>query len=128
VDYAPVGTCTAGPGHQILAPIAADGSTSFTRATTPTIPIQFRVCDATGKAVSTNGVVTNFRLLQKITGGVTTTLNQGQNTGFAFSTAAQDWAITLNTTTPTNLAAGSTYVYQITLNDGTTINFQFSMK
>jgi 6-phosphogluconolactonase (cycloisomerase 2 family) len=128
VDYAPVGTCTAGPGHQILAPIAGDGSTSFTRATTTTIPIQFRACDATGKAVSTAGVVSTFRLIQKITGGVTTNLNQGQTNAFTFNAAAQDWLFNLSTAAPTNLAAGSTYVYQITLNDGTTINFQFSMK
>jgi hypothetical protein len=127
VDYAPVGACTSGPGHQILAPINADGSSVFPRATTSTIPIQFRVCDATGKAVSTGGIVTNFRLLQKITGGVTTNVNQGQSTGFAFSTANQDLALSLGTSAPTNLAAGSTYVYQITLNDGTTINFQFSL-
>jgi hypothetical protein len=127
VDYAPVGTCTSGPGHQILSPINPDGSSVFPRATTSSIPIQFRVCDATGKAVSTGGTVTNFRLLQKITGGVTTNVNQGQSTGFAFSTANQDLALTLGTSAPTNLAAGSTYVYQITLNDGTTINFQFSL-
>jgi 6-phosphogluconolactonase (cycloisomerase 2 family) len=127
VDYAAVGTCTAGPGHQILAPISTAGTTVFTRATTTTIPIQFRVCDAKGAAVSTGAIVTSFKLLQKITGGVTTTINQSQNTGFNFITSAQDWMINLSTSNPTNLAAGSTYVYQITLNDGTSFTFQFSM-
>ena len=126
VDYAPVGACTNGPGHQILAPINADGSSIFTRATTATIPAQFSVCDANGKSIGVGGVVTNFRLLQKITGGTTTTLNQNQG-GFTFSGSTGVWTSTINTSNPTNLAAGSTYLYQITLNDGTTINFQFSL-
>jgi 6-phosphogluconolactonase (cycloisomerase 2 family) len=127
VDYAALGVCAAGPGHQILAPINADGSSVFTASTTTSIPVQFRVCDANGVAVSTGTVVTNFRLLQKITGGVATNLNQSQGTAFTFNAAAQDWLFNLSTSNPTNLAAGSTYVYQITLADGTTINFQFSM-
>jgi 6-phosphogluconolactonase (cycloisomerase 2 family) len=127
VDYAGVNGCNVGLGRQILAPIAADGSTVFTRATTTTIPVQFRVCDASGAAVSTAGVVSTFRLLRRITGGVTTTLNQNQSNAFTFNAAAQDWLFNLSTSTPTNLAAGSTYVYQITLNDGTSFNFQFSM-
>jgi len=127
VDYAPVGSCTAGPGHQILAPISTAGSTTFTRATTISIPVQFRVCDAKGTAISST-VVSSFTLLQKITGGVTTTLNQPQTAAFSFNGGAQDWTATLSTSTPTNLAAGSTYVYQIGLNDGTSITFQFSMK
>jgi hypothetical protein len=133
VTYAPVGNCTNGPGHQILAPIATNGSTTFTRATTTTIPIQFRVCDARGTSVS-SPVVTSFTLLRKITGGVTTTLNQAQSTAFAFvggnlanGAGTQGWQLNLSTSTPTNLAAGSTYVYQISLNDGTSITFQFSM-
>jgi hypothetical protein len=127
VQYAAAGACTARPGHQILAPIASDGSSIFTRASTTTIPVQFRVCDANGVSVSTAGVVSSFTLLRRITGGVTTTFNQRQNATFSFQAGAQDWLANLSTSTPTNLAAGSTYVYQINLNDGTTIGFQFSM-
>ena len=127
VIYAPVGNCSAGPGHQILAPISTAGTTQFTKATTPTIPIQFRVCDAKGGAVS-SAVVSSFNLLQSITGGVTTNINQAQSTAFTFQGAAQDWLFTLRTNTPTNLVAGTTYVYQIGLNDGTSITFQFAMK
>jgi uncharacterized repeat protein (TIGR01451 family) len=126
VDYAVVGNCTAGPGHQILSPISTAGNTVFTRATTTSIPVQFRVCDARGVAISST-VVSSFTLLQKITGGVTTTLNQAQTAAFSFNGTNQDWVATLSTSTPTNLAAGSTYVYQIGLNDGTSITFQFSM-
>lgn len=127
VIYAPVGTCSNGPGHQILAPISTGGGTLFTKATTPAISIQFRVCDARGSAISST-VVSSFTLLQSVTGGVTTTLNQPQSTAFAFQGAAQDWLFNLNTTTPTNLVAGTTYVYQIGLNDGTSITFQFAMQ
>ena len=126
VVFASAGACTAGLGHQILAPIASDGSSVFTKATTTSIPVQFRVCDANGVAV-TGTVVSKFTLLSRITGGVTTTLNQNQTAGFTFNAAAQDDLATLSTSTPTNLTAGTTYVYQITLTDNTTINFQFSM-
>lgn len=127
VHYAGVNGCNAGPGHEILAPINVDGTTVFTRATTASIPVQFRVCDASGASVSTAGVVSTFRLLRKITGTTTTTLNQSQSTAFTFDATAQDWLFNLSTASPTNLAAGSTYVYQILLNDGTSFNFQFSM-
>jgi 6-phosphogluconolactonase (cycloisomerase 2 family) len=125
VVFANLGACTAGPGHQILPPIATDGSTVFTKATTPSIPVTFRVCDANGAAVNGN-VVTSFTLLQQITGGVTTTLNQKQTAAFTFSVAAQDDVATLSTSTPTNLTAGTTYLYQIKMIDNSTINFQFS--
>jgi hypothetical protein len=72
-------------------------------------------------------MVSSFELLQRITAGKTSTINQPQATGFNFNTGTQAWSINLSTSTPTNLAVGSTYVYQLTLNDGTTINFQFSM-
>jgi hypothetical protein len=127
VDYAGVNGCNVGLGRQILAPINADGTTVFTRATTTSIPVQFRVCDASGAAVSTAGVVSTFRLLRKITGATTTTLNQNQSNAFTFNAAAQDFVFNLSASSPTNLAAGSTYVYQITLNDGTSFNFQFAM-
>jgi hypothetical protein len=126
VDYAPVGTCTAGPGHQILAPISTLGTTTFTRATTTSIPVQFRVCDAKGSTISST-VVSSFTLRQIITGGVTSNVNQAQTASFTFNGTNQDWVANLSTSTPTNLAAGSTYVYQIGLNDGTSITFQFSM-
>jgi hypothetical protein len=72
-------------------------------------------------------VVSTFTLLSRITGGVTTTLNQNQTAAFTFVAAAQDDLATLSTSTPTNLTAGTTYLYQIKLIDNSTINFQFSM-
>jgi hypothetical protein len=125
VVFANLGVCTAGPGHQILAPIATDGSTVFAKATTPSIPVAFRACDANGVVVNGN-VVTSLSLLQSTTGGVTTTLNQKQNVAFAFSVATQSTQATLLTNTPTNLTAGTSYVYQIKMIDNSTINFQFS--
>jgi hypothetical protein len=49
-----------GAGHVILSPIAAGAP--FTKATTPNIPVQFRVCDANGNSVSANGVVSSVTL------------------------------------------------------------------
>jgi 6-phosphogluconolactonase (cycloisomerase 2 family) len=126
VVFASAGACTAGPGHQILAPIATNGSTVFTKATTASIPVQFRVCDANGATV-TSSVVSTFTLLSRITGGVPTVLNQNQTAAFTFNAAAQDDVATLSTSTPTNLTAGTTYLYQIKLIDNSTINFQFTM-
>ena len=80
-------------------------------------------------------MVSSFTLQSSITGGVTTTLNRAQSTAFAFvggnllnGAGTQGWQLVLNTSTPTNLVAGTTYVYQIGLNDGTSISFQFTMK
>jgi len=87
--------------------------------------VAFRACDANGVVVKGN-VVTSLSLLQSTTGVVTTTLNQKQNVAFAFSVTTQSTQATLLTNTPTNLTAGTSYVYQIKMIDNSTINFQFS--
>lgn len=126
VDYAPVGSCTNGPGHQILAPIAA--GTPFTKATTPTIPVQFRVCDAKGVSVSST-VISTFTLTS--VNGVPASTPAPQGGPFAFvggtllnGAGSAGWQFVLSTS---NLAAGNTYAYTINLNDGTSISFQFRL-
>ena len=126
VIYAPVGTCTNGPGHQILAPIAA--GTPFTKATTPTIPVQFRVCDARGVSISST-VISSFTLAS--INGVTASTPAPQGGPFAFvggtllnGAGSAGWQFVLSTS---NLAAGNTYAYIINLNDGTSIPFQFRL-
>jgi hypothetical protein len=47
------------------------------------------------------------------------------DTAFRFDPSAQQWIFNISTK---NLTAGSTYVFTITLNDGTTIVFQFGLK
>jgi hypothetical protein len=44
---------------------------------------------------------------------------------FRWDSTAQQWIFNMNSS---NLSAGSTYVYTVGLNDGTTINFQFGLR
>ena len=128
VTYAPVGTCSNGPGHQILAPIATTGGTQFTKATTPTIPVQFRVCDAKGVSISST-VISSFTLTS--VNGVPANTPAPQGGPFAFvggtllnGAGSAGWQFILSTS---NLTAGNTYAYIINLNDGTSISFQFRL-
>jgi hypothetical protein len=126
VTYAPVGNCNNGPGHQILAPIAA--GTPFVKAATPTIPVQFRVCDARGTSVSST-VVSSFTLTS--INGVPASTPAPLGGPFAFiggnlsnGAGSAGWQFNLSTS---NLTAGNTYAYTINLNDGTSISFQFRL-
>jgi len=128
VTYAPLGTCSNGPGHQILAPIATNGSTQFTKATTPTIPVQFRVCDAKGASISST-VISSFTLTS--INGVPAGTPAPQGGPFAFvggtllnGAGSSGWQFVMSTS---NLTAGNTYAYTINLNDGTSIPFQFRL-
>jgi uncharacterized repeat protein (TIGR01451 family) len=128
VIYAPVGTCSNGPGHQILAPIATSGSTQFTKVTTPTVPVQFRVCDAKGAAISST-VISSFTLTS--INGVPAGTPAPQGGPFAFvggtllnGAGSAGWQFVMSTS---NLTAGNTYAYIINLNDGTSIPFQFRL-
>jgi serine protease AprX len=56
--YVADGYCLYDPGHAILPPIKADGSSVF--RVNSTIPAKFRVCDANGNSVGMEGVVTSF--------------------------------------------------------------------
>jgi 6-phosphogluconolactonase (cycloisomerase 2 family) len=128
VTYAPVGTCSNGPGHQVLAPIATAGGTQFTKATTPTIPVQFRVCDARGASISST-VISSFTLTS--INGVPANTPAPLGGPFAFvggtllnGAGSAGWQFILSTS---NLTAGNTYAYTINLNDGTSISFQFKL-
>jgi uncharacterized repeat protein (TIGR01451 family) len=128
VTYAPVGNCSNGPGHQILAPIATNGTTQFTKGTTPTIPVQFRVCDAKGVSISST-VISSFTLTS--INGVPAGTPAPQGGPFAFvggallnGAGSAGWQFVMATS---NLTAGNTYAYTINLNDGTSISFQFRL-
>jgi uncharacterized repeat protein (TIGR01451 family) len=128
VDYAPVGTCSNGPGHQILSPIATNGSSQFTKTTTPTIPVQFRVCDVKGVSVS-SPVISSFTLTS--INGVPASTPAPLGGPFAFvggtllnGAGSAGWQFVLSTS---NLTAGNIYAYTINLNDGTSISFQFKL-
>lgn len=131
VQYEPDGVnCSNGPGHVILAPISAAGTTTFTKATTPTIPVQFRVCGVNLASVSSAGVVPSFVLTSVNGTPASTPAPQGGPFAFVGGALANGagnagWQFNLSTS---NLNAGNTYAYQINLNDGTSISFQFKLQ
>lgn len=128
VIYQPLGTnCLGGPGHQILQPINADGSSVWKQGRT--VPAQFRVCDANGVSVGTANVVSSFYLTKIISGTVAnvdeTVSSTSSDTAFHWDSTNQQWVFNISTK---SLSANITYVYIITLNDGTTIGFQYGLK
>lgn len=127
VQYATTGNkCKGVPGHEILQPIKTDGSSVFKAGNT--VPAKFRVCGADGTAIGEPGTVVSFRLVGIITDGTTQNMDQAvpSTPPFdAFRSASQQWIFDINTK---DLDAGNTYIYLITLNDGSTIQFQFTLK
>jgi hypothetical protein len=131
IQFAPAtGTCLGSPGHTILQPINKASETDSTFKQGSTVPAKFRVCDANGNSIGTPGVVTYFKLVKTINGTESTTVNEEvlsttPDSEFRWSSTDQQWIFNINTK---KLAAGKTYVYQITLSDKTTIDFQFGLK
>jgi len=127
VQYATAGNkCKGIPGHQILQPINTDGSSVFKAGSN--VPARFRICGADGKPIGTAGVVTNFRLIKIISKGVTSNVDQtvlSTTSDNVFRSGFQQWIFNISTK---NLSTGNTYVYLVTLNDGSTIQFQFRLK
>jgi hypothetical protein len=113
VLYAGAGTlCLGVPGHQVLAPVTADGSSVFKGGSS--IAVQFRVCNVSGASIGTPGVITSFAL------GSTAMAN-----GFNWDPKIRAWTMVLSTKT---LATGPTYTGTIGLNDGTSITFTFTLR
>lgn len=129
VHYEPAGAaCDGDMGHQIIQPINFDGSSVFKQG--KTVPAKFRVCDANGNSIGSAGVVASFQLTQITSGTVTTTVQDivdtnNPDTTFRFDATDQQWIFNISTQ---NLAANSTYIYSIVLNDGTTIAFQYGLR
>jgi hypothetical protein len=130
--YAPATgtTCLGSPGHTILQPINPASGTDSVFKQGSTVPAKFRVCDASGNSIGTAGVATSFKQVKVINGTEATTVNEDvisttPDTAFRWSATDQQWIFNINTK---SLTANKTYVYQITLNDGTTIDFQFGLK
>ena len=122
------GNCLGAPGRQVLQPINADGSSVFKKGST--VPVKFRVCDAAGHSIGTPGVVTSFQLTSKFLGldpqpVVEDLISTTPDTAFRWSSSDQQWIFNLNTK---NLSANYTYRYTITLNDTSTIVFEFGLK
>jgi hypothetical protein len=115
-------------GHVIQPPINADGTSVLMQGRT--VPAKFSVYDANGVSIGTPGVVSKF-LLTGIQSG--TTANSVENfvdtnnpdTAFRWDPTNQQWIFNIATG---NLLAGSTYIYTIMLNDGSTITFQYGLR
>lgn len=122
------GTCLGSPGHAILQPINADGASVFKQGST--VPAKFRVCDANGNSIGTPGVVASFRLVQTINGTVVSTVDEAvdsttPDSAFRWSATDEQWIYNMSTK---SLSKNTTHAYVITLNDGSTIPFQFGLK
>ncbi len=128
ITYASAGQCLGSPGHQVLPPLTADGSSVVRQ--NATIPVKFRVCDANGVSIGTPGVVTSFTLLRVIQGTATTEVtvepvSTTPDTAFRWDPTSQQWIFNLSTR---DLAAGATYLYSIGLDDGSSIEFGFGVR
>ncbi len=115
-------------GHVIQPPVNADGTSVFKQGRT--IPAQFSVYDANGVSIGTPGVVASFFLTRIVSGTVTTTVDNvvdtnNPDTAFRWDPTGQQWIFNITTG---NLYSGSTYIYTITLNDGSTIIFQYGLR
>jgi hypothetical protein len=125
--YASGGICDGDVGHQILQPVNANGTSVWKQGRT--IPAKFRVCDSNGVSIGAPGVVASFKLIEIISGTVTdvdeTVAATNADAAFRWDSANQQWIFNISTS---NLTAGSTYVYAITLNDGSAINFQYGLR
>ena len=128
VTFAASGTCFWEAGHEILWPIAPNGSSQF-RQGTP-VPARFRVCDANGHPVGSPGVVSTFKEIQKIKNGIVQEVNLDVPAVvpppvFRWSQILRAWIFVIDTR---RLADDTTHVFRITLADGTAINFRFSLR
>ena len=118
IQYAAAGVkCSGIAGHEILHPISPDGSSVFEQGSV--VPAKFRVCAMNGVAITSPDVVTDFTLLNSDLPILSSTPETD------FRAGNNQWIFNIDTS---NLAADSTYIYLITLNDGSSIEFQFELK
>ena len=131
--YASGGMCAGDVAHQIRQPINVDGSSVW--KANATVPAKFAVCDANGVSIGTPGVVVpnGFLLTQVLGGTVTQTPNEvpdstTPDTAFRWDPTGQQWIYNINTkASPVNVT-NRTYVFQVTLNDGSIIQFRFGLR
>jgi hypothetical protein len=120
-------TCDGATGHAILQPTNADGSSVFKQGST--VAAKFRVCDANGVSIGTPGVVQSFRLI-KTSANPNAVIDEAVNsttpdTAFRWDATNQQWIFNMSTK---GLTSGTMYYYEIVLNDGTKIDFNFTVK
>jgi len=121
-------TFNGSPGHVILQPVNVDGTSVFKQGSTA--PAKFMVLDANCNSVGTPGVVSSFNLVQIISGTMVANVDETVDSttpdnAFRWDPSGQQWIFNISTK---SLAKNKTYVYLITLNDGSTIQFQFGLR
>jgi hypothetical protein len=126
VSYS-VNACLGDAGHLILQPINSNGTSTFKQGST--VPAKFRVCDANGNSVGSAGVVSAFNLVGVVNGTVTQTVEDAvasttPDASFRWDPSGQQWIFNISTKP---LAVGRTYIYAISLNDGSMIQFQYGL-
>ena len=128
------GTCGGSdPGGVILPPINADGTSVYKRKAGSTIPVKFKVCDASGNSISDPNVVfptgcCGSVTLTSIRRGTVDNVNENGTTdipGSAFTYSGDHWQLNMATT---NLQAGDTDTFQIPLKDGSYVTFTVGLK
>jgi hypothetical protein len=130
ITYSYATSCDGDANRTVLQPVNSDGTSVFKKGST--VPVKFRVCDATGVSIGASGVVTGTPaapvLLTKTngTGGVDESVySTASDTSFRWDPTAQQWIYNQNTN---NLTSGVNYTYKIPLNDGTWITYKFGLK
>ena len=126
VIFAPTGVCDREPGHAILPPIAADGSSVFRPHRD--VPARFRVCDANGVSIGAPGTVQSFRIIEIITPAGSTAADlpvPPRRERFEFERHEKEWEFRIDVS---DLSPGATYVFRILLQDGSNIDFRFSIR
>jgi len=112
----------------VLQPVNVDGTSVFKQKST--VPVKFRVCDANGVSIGTD-VISTFFLVQVLNGTLVENPNEqtvestSAHDAFRFDPTDRQWIF--NTSTK-GLLASRTYVFRITLTDGTFIDYQFGLK
>jgi len=128
------GTCGGSdPGAVILPPINADGTSVYKRKAGSTIPVKFKVCDASGNSISDPNVVfptgcCGSVTLTSIRRGTVDNVNENGVSdipGSAFTFTGDKWQLNMSTT---NLQAGDTDTFQIALKDGSYVTFTVGLK
>ncbi|HET6203208.1 MAG TPA: MBG domain-containing protein [Planctomycetota bacterium] len=127
VQYAPPGGACGG-GHVILQPINANGTSVFKKGST--VPAKFRVYDANCVSVGPSPVVTSFTYSSYV-GTPSAAVNEEpvsestNNLGWWWDSSDQQWHFNINTK---SFAPDRTYLFNVTLNDGSVLTFQFGLK
>jgi hypothetical protein len=129
------GTCTGSdPGGVILPPINSDGTSVYKRKAGSTIPVKFKVCDASGNSISNPyAVFLNYPQGGQLTmtGSIRGTIENVNESGetvvpdVAFTFTGGQWHFNMDTG---NLTAGNTYTFRINLATGPGIMFTIGVK